>query len=135
MSWSAFDFDGVTSLGLHPTENDVIVTGRTIEEAHVIREYVEKNIPRYPEKIPVYLNPMHLAIRGTGTVHSRTSSALHKAKTIVQLTLKKGVPRCIFEDDALQIEVMISEFKKYGHPELVDRIVHIRRLGDQGIEY
>ena len=109
-----FDFDGVVSVGVYPGPDDIIITGRTIEEAAEVAEFL------VPRKIfcPVYFNPIRLADRTTGTDKSRTSSGNHKA-AIISMLKENGVPiGNVFEDDLLQLEII-----KNIHPEL--NFVHL----------
>lgn len=111
-----YDFDGVISIGVHPrNSNDVIITGRCIDEAeHVLSVLDKKGITN-----TVYFNPMTLEERGNHTIKARRFSGAHKAKTITKLKNKKIVVTRFFEDDTAQIKCISKE-----HPEL--DIVHIK---------
>jgi hypothetical protein len=115
-----FDFDGVTTIGIHPTVDDIIITGRTVDESRFVLDYVW----RHGLQCPVYFNPCTIQTRGRGTVECRKHSALHKAKTIVQLVNGGVQIGKIFEDDKVQIDVMKECFKN-THPWLIDCIIHI----------
>jgi len=98
-----YDFDGVISIGITPrSENDVIITGRCIDEQDEIKAILkERGI-----KCKVYFNPMTLAQRGNHTVEARTFSGNHKAFTIENL-LDNGVNITrFFEDDPIQYQII-----------------------------
>ena len=104
-----FDFDGVVSVGVYPGPDDIIITGRTIEEAAIVAAYLT------PREIfcPVYFNPITLADRTTGTDRSRTCSGNHKA-AIISMLKENGVPiGNVFEDDILQLDIL-----RKIHPDL-----------------
>jgi hypothetical protein len=105
-----YDFDGVISIGITPrSENDVIITGRCIDEQDEIKAILkERGI-----KCKVYFNPMTLAQRGNHTVEARTFSGNHKAKTIGNL-LDNGVNIIrFFEDDPIQYQII-----QENHPQI-----------------
>ena len=111
---NCFDFDGVVSLGINPGPNDVIITGRTVEECDVVYQHLfSRNI-----FIPVYFNPISLAKRTTGTIESRTCSGKHKAAILSLFKANGMVVDKFFEDD----EIQIAEISKV-HPDLP--IVHV----------
>ena len=101
-----YDFDGVVSIGVTPRwTDDIIITGRCIDEAEYVREYVTKNTGFIGE---IIFNPMTLAERGNHTVQARTYSGEHKARTIKKLR-EDGFNRTrFFEDDPIQ-KAMIEE--------------------------
>ena len=99
-----FDFDGVTSIGLHPRSTDVIVTGRSFEECEVIYSYMRDN----NFSCPVYFNPISLEKRETGTEKSRLCSASHKSKLILMFLENSAEIDYIFEDDPFQLEIIRS---------------------------
>jgi len=114
MEINAFDFDGVVSLGINPAKNDVIITGRTFDEA----EFVNSVLLSRGIKNAVYFNPIWNYARGTFTHESRKCSGKHKA-TILSLLKKNGVKVSkFFEDD----EIQIKEIKK-AHPNL--NVIHV----------
>jgi hypothetical protein len=105
-----YDFDGVISIGITPrSENDVIITGRCIDEQDEIKAILkERGI-----KCKVYFNPMTLAERGNHTVEARTFSGKHKALTINNL-LNEGINIVrFFEDDPIQYQII-----QENHPHL-----------------
>lgn len=96
---NSFDIDGVIYLGegvtgLFPGPNDVIITGRSYEEAPETYEMLRsRNIHNV-----VYFNNVPFDAK------TRKSSGEHKANTIRMLTAS-GVPIAYhFEDDPVQIE-------------------------------
>lgn len=106
-----YDFDGVISIGIRPrNENDVIITGRCIDETHCVLPFLKE----HGINNTVYFNNITLKQRGTHTVEARTLSAEHKVKIIGQL----GVTR-FFDDDELQIEII-----KRHHPDI--EIIHVK---------
>lgn len=105
---SGFDFDGVISIGINPGPNDIIITGRSFEEAH----YVYDVLAERGLKNPVYFNTMRKEGR------KREDSGVHKAD-IIQLLEHNGIKlEKFFEDDPIQI----AEIKAV-HPDLP--IVHV----------
>lgn len=99
---NAFDFDGVVSLGIHPGPEDIIITGRAIDEVEEVYAYLNL----FKILVPVYFNPITKENRGTGSIEARTCSAKHKSN-IVSLLERNGV--CIhnfFEDDPVQWEII-----------------------------
>ena len=72
---NTFDCDGVITLGIYPGKYDVIITGRSFEEADVTLQYLkEKGITN-----KVYFNPLKFEEK------TRESSGLHKANTLNKL--------------------------------------------------
>jgi hypothetical protein len=111
-----YDFDGVVSIGVTPRwTDDIIITGRCIDEADYVREYVEKNTGFIGE---IIFNPMTLAERGNHTVQARTYSGQHKARTIKKLREEGYNLTRFFEDDPIQ-KAIIEE----SNPEV--EVVHI----------
>lgn len=97
---NVFDFDGVTSIGLLPSPNDIIVTGRPLDEAPVVLSFLAKR----GIMVPVCFYPGTLQERGKGgTMISRENSAKHKVQTIVSLTCGGFLVKRIFEDDPIQV--------------------------------
>ncbi len=91
-SVNTFDIDGVITIGLYPGPNDIIITGRSYEEAPETYQMLRlKGI-----KNAVYFNPLPWAAK------TRESSGTHKAH-IIKYLLKSGVNvRCHMEDDEVQ---------------------------------
>ena len=99
-----FDCDGVLTIGLTPSSiDDVIITGRSYEEANETLEYLRSRGIRNQ----VFFNPIKFEDK------TRTSSGQWKAKMIKVL----GIER-FFEDD----EIQIAEILKVN-PEV--QIIHI----------
>ena len=112
----AYDFDGVTSIGVTPRFNtDVIITGRCIDE----KDYVYKILEERGIENTVYFNPMTLAERGDHTLKARRYSGNHKATTISKLKERGVNITRFFEDDPVQIKCIAKD-----HPDL--DIVHIK---------
>ena len=109
---NTFDIDGVIYLGeydgVYPGPNDIIVTGRSVEESvETLAMLDRKGI-----KNTVYFNPLPFDEK------TRESSGRHKAEVILLIRSWGREHGVHFEDD----EVQIAEIKK-----LVPgvRIVHV----------
>lgn len=109
---NTFDIDGVIYLGkydgVYPGKNDIIITGRSYEEAEKTNKMLEsKGITN-----KVYFNPLPISLK------TRATSGLHKAR-VIRMLLEKGYKHGVhFEDDEIQIEQI-----KIHVPEI--RIVHM----------
>lgn len=104
-----FDFDGVVREGATPDKYDIIITGRTIEEAPIVyKELIKREI-----FVPVYFNPIHLKDRQNHNLYARTKSGKHKANTIQLLKDNKVNIGRFHEDDPVQISII-----KEAHPEI-----------------
>jgi len=111
---NGYDFDGVVSIGITPTDQDIIITGRSFDEAHIVNKILrERNI-----NCAVYYNPISTNDRETGTEKSRKCSGKHKAEIIYLLKKNGVVLNKFFEDDDIQIKEI-----KNMHPTL--NIVHL----------
>lgn len=111
-----YDFDGVVSVGVNPRwTDDIIITGRCIDEAEYVREWVDENTSFIGE---IIFNPMTLAERGNHTVQARTYSGQHKARTIKRLREEGYNLTRFFEDDPIQ-KAIIEE----SNPDV--EVVHI----------
>ena len=104
-----FDFDGVVREGATPDEYDIIITGRTFEEAPIVLQILhDRGIV-----CPVYFNPIHLKDRQNHNDYARTKSGNHKAN-IIALLKENGVNLGVFhEDDPIQAGIIQKE-----HPEI-----------------
>lgn len=111
---NGFDFDGVVSIGVHPGPNDVIITGRSFDEA----SYVNEILRRKGIHNAVFFQPMTKERRESGTETARRNSGRHKATVIKMLKENEVELNIFFEDDEIQIE----EIRKV-HPKL--KIVHL----------
>ena len=134
MKIDIFDFDGVVT---NPTFVDslvdsspnkrIIVTGRAIDESGTVQTYLDNMVGRYKFLFaPIYFNPISAALRGTGTIQSRTLSASHKA-SVIKNFIDNGIEIAnIYEDDSLQIQV-ISELLCSYQPAfyVLNRIQHV----------
>ncbi len=117
---NGYDFDGVVSIGINPmSKNDVIITGRCIDE----QEYVKGILEKRGIKNKVYFNPMTLAERGNHTVEARTFSGKHKANTIKRLK-ESGIEVCrFFEDDKIQYDIIKENHEKIEIVHIVSNLV------------
>ena len=115
---NTFDCDGVITLGIYPGKYDVIITGRSFEEADVTLQYLkEKGITN-----KVYFNPLKFDEK------TRESSGLHKANTLNRLIEQGADIKYHFEDDPIQIESIKSNLK---YPV---KIIHINHDGEINME-
>lgn len=105
-----WDYDGVVREGAVPGEYDVIITGRTFEEAPIVfAELQERGITN----VPIYFNPIHLKDRQNHNEFARRKSGKHKA-AIISLLKANDVNLGIFsEDDPIQAEEILAV-----HPEI-----------------
>ena len=103
---NAFDIDGVISIGIYPGPEDIIITGRSIEE----KPETEKFLKSRGISTRVYYNPIAYDLK------TRKISGIHKRETIESLN---GAIDLFFEDDEIQIE----EILKSKYPV---KIVHIK---------
>ena len=89
---NTFDMDGVITIGLTPRPEDIIITGRSYEEAKETYAYLQnRNIHN-----AVYFNPIPYEAK------TRESSGQHKAK-IIKLLQSNGIEVLKhFEDDEVQ---------------------------------
>lgn len=98
MRINSFDIDGVIYLGegvegLRPNKDDVIITGRSVDESPETLQYLHSRgiFNR------VYFNPIPFDDK------TRASSGVHKAHTLNKL-LNLGINIvCHFEDDPIQL--------------------------------
>ena len=91
-SINSYDLDGVITIGLTPGPDDIIITGRSFEEASETYRYLhERNIYN-----AVFFQPLHFEDK------TRERSGKHKGKLLKQL-IENGVNiEKHFEDDAIQ---------------------------------
>lgn len=106
---NGFDFDGVISLGIYPGPKDVIISGRSYEEA----PYVNKILKERGIYNAVYFNTMAKEGR------KRSDSGKHKAHILSTLISNGVIIDKFFEDD----EIQIKEIQKV-HKNLP--VVHIK---------
>ena len=99
MDINSFDIDGVIFInneitGVYPGPNDVIITGRSIEEAPETYKMLKaRGINNL-----VYFNALPFESK------TRESSGVHKGK-IIQILKMAGINvKCHFEDDEIQIQ-------------------------------
>jgi len=102
MSVNSFDLDGVIiingEIGVRPGLRDIIITGRSIEEAPQTLQFLKDN---YIEN-QVFFNPIRFKDK------SRESSGEHKGRTIRMLNDNGMGISTHFEDDEIQIAVMLK---------------------------
>jgi hypothetical protein len=106
---NGFDFDGVISLGIYPGPRDVIITGRSYEEA----EYINKVLKDRGIYNAVYFNMMPKEGR------KRSDSGKHKARVLGILMENGVIIDKFFEDDEIQVKEI-----KNAHPDLP--VVHVK---------
>lgn len=98
---NSFDLDGVISIGIHPGPNDVIITGRSFEEAEETYKFLHaRGIYN-----AVFFNP------STFDKKSRITSGQHKAEVIYNLFKQNICVISHFEDDEVQIEQIEQKLK------------------------
>lgn len=113
MRINSYDIDGVIYMGtqhrgIRPHDNDVIITGRSVEESKETLQMLRKN----GINNQVYFNPLPVLAK------TRITSGRHKADMILALQLSGYDIGIHFDDDPVQI----SEIKKV-HPYL--NVVHL----------
>lgn len=86
---NSYDIDGVITVGITPRPEDIIITGRSYEEAKETLEYLH-NRGIYNQ---VFFNPVRYDEK------SRESSGEHKARILKAL---EGIVGKHFEDDIIQ---------------------------------
>ena len=98
---NSFDCDGVIFIneevgGVHPGPNDVIITGRSVDEQIETYEMLqERGIYNL-----IYFNPLPFDKK------TRKSSGYHKANILNELKKSGYIINCHFEDDEVQAEVI-----------------------------
>ena len=95
-----FDIDGVICMGnwvgVRPSPGDVIITGRSYEEADETNAFLHSN----GITNQVYYNPVKFEDK------SRESSGEHKAVIISRLITDGQEVLCHFEDDEVQAQII-----------------------------
>lgn len=86
---NSYDIDGVITVGITPRPEDIIITGRSYEEAKETLEYLHSR-GIYNQ---VFFNPIEYSKK------TRESSGEHKARILEAL---KGMVGKHFEDDIIQ---------------------------------
>lgn len=108
---NSFDLDGVISVGLHPGPNDVIITGRSFQEAKETYAFLHsRGIFNC-----VFFNPLQFDEK------TRESSGIHKAKIINMLWVDGVEIVTHFEDDEIQIQQIL---KHLHHAVNIVHVVH-----------
>lgn len=124
MRINSYDIDGVIKMsqesdvkGLKPEENDVIITGRSFEEASSTLRYLHRN-EIYNQ---VFFNPKSF------TEKTRESSGIHKGNMLVALYNDGMEITFHFEDDLIQIE-KINEILKENNISSIF-VIHVNSNG------
>lgn len=105
---NGFDIDGVIDMGnyggVYPGPNDIIITGRSIEEFPETRKMLDS------KKIynKLFMNPVSFEEK------TRKSSGTHKANTIIELFLSGITIKLFFEDDWIQKKEEEKILKHFG---------------------
>lgn len=108
-SINSYDLDGVISIGLTPRPEDLIITGRSFEEAPETYKYLHKR----GIYNAVYFSPVVFENK------TRKKSGIHKATILEYLINAKNDIAVHFEDD----EVQKAEIEKVVNIPIV-HIVH-----------
>ena len=119
---NTFDFDGVIYMGpdftgMRPCKDDIIITGRPLEES----KFVYKILSERDINNPVYFNPTPRK----DPKYSRKESGEWKARVLDQLK-EQYIIGLHYEDDEIQSKIISSY-----HPDI--KIVHVQH--GQLIEY
>lgn len=98
---NSFDIDGVILLGLNwigvrPGPEDVIITGRCLEQT----KYILDELRGAGITNQIFFNPKKLAM------NTRVASAEHKVNVLQQLYLSGYWVSVHFEDDPVQVEIL-----------------------------
>lgn len=98
---NGFDIDGViyfgdTRPGIRPGPDDVIISGRSYQEADATFKFLK----RFGIMNRVFLNPINFADK------TREKSGLHKARTMNVLKDRGEIIDLFFEDDPIQAEII-----------------------------
>ena len=121
MKVNGFDIDGVIHLGdgvcgIHPGPGDVIITGRSFEEAPETLAFLRRNGIHNP----VFFNQVEYDEK------SREGSGFHKAETIKLLWRAGLTIEYFFEDDEVQkaeIERNLGEVKEIWR--MPTEVIHV----------
>ena len=101
MRINSFDIDGVIYMGeerggVYPGPHDIIITGRSYEEA----EYTEKMLKLKQISNKVYYSPIPFELK------TRELSGTHKATVINNLRANGIIIDVHYEDDPIQAEII-----------------------------
>jgi hypothetical protein len=97
---NSYDFDGVITVGLIPRAQDIIITGRGVDEEELVRSVCNR--------LGIVDPVICLNAKTKKMGRTREDSGEHKAKVILSL-IKKGVKLWNhFEDDPLQISTILD---------------------------
>jgi hypothetical protein len=106
---NTFDLDGVVIVDekvvLRPNPEDIIITGRSVEEALVTLTFLRDN----GVNNQVFFNPLLFSEK------TRESSGIHKAKTMINLMRHQNSITLTyhFEDDSVQKAAIENHFTEY----------------------
>ena len=93
---NVFDCDGAITVGIYPSKNDIIITGRSYEE----KPETVKMLKRKGIDNTVFFNPLSFKSK------TRKSSGEHKAITL-NILKERGIDiELMFEDDPIQWEII-----------------------------
>lgn len=107
---NGFDIDGVITVGIRPAPGDVIITGRSYEEAPETLRYLQSiGLGEFP----VYFNPSPFADK------TREGSGTWKAHMIYMLQVTT-----FFEDDPVQAKVIEGKAVWSEFPVSVVKVTH-----------
>jgi hypothetical protein len=112
---NTFDIDGVITVGLYPGPDDVIITGRSFEEAPETYAMLRnKGINN-----AVFFNSLPFDVK------CRKTSGFHKGLTIERL-IRSGVEVAIhFEDDEIQKKEIENHLETAFFGACTTKVVHI----------
>lgn len=100
---NAYDFDGVITKGVRISADDIIITGRSFEEASIVYDYLKKeNLPL----VAVYFNPMNVITRETDTEKSQIHSGMHKVNVLNSLRKNNVKISFFYEDNEIQASLI-----------------------------
>lgn len=120
MKVNIFDYDGVIFLGegltgVRPNPEDIIVTGRCLEESReVLKHLKERGINNQ-----VFFQNMPVELR------TRKDSGTHKVNTLKQL-LKSGYEiGVVYEDDPTQLSILKKYLPNLNYIHLNQQLVNL----------
>lgn len=111
-----WDFDGVVSCGAKPDPGDVIITGRSIEEARVTLELMST----LGVNCPVFFNP-HTTAEKTAR-----NAAEHKARIIQLLGIRLFMEDSHFQADIITELARGVEVQMVYDGKIVSREVYVK---------
>ena len=127
---NCFDCDGVITIGIRPAKDDIIVTGRSVDERPETEKFMKEN----GINNKIFFNPLRFNEK------TRQSSGEWKARVLTMLKNDGRIDvKIMFEDDPIQWEVVekkcpwikivrvvhdLTEKENVGHDE------QLRKIGD-----